>query len=267
MPTTYAAGGRGQPVLFLHGWGLGHRTYARPLAMLVRRGCRVYAPSMPGFGGTPPLPRETRTVAGYGEWAAEFLGAIQVDEPVLVVGHSFGGGVAVTLAHRHPDMVRSLVLLNSVGGARWRRATGRPGYLGGRPVWSWTLQLAREFLPPQRGVNLIVDIWSDVLVNLMRNPVGLWEIGRIAAGADLLAELADLASWDIPILALRGHADGVVPRGAFEAVCAAIGSEGRVVPGNHSFLLANPSSFGEIMANVLAVDARPADRPLLKAVP
>jgi pimeloyl-ACP methyl ester carboxylesterase len=235
--------------------------------MLVSRGCRVYAPSLPGFGGNPPLPADQRTVAGYGEWAAQFLDAVDVGEAVLVVGHSFGGGVAVTLAHGHPELVRSLVLLNSVGGGRWQRAAGRPGYLGGRPVWSWTLQLARELLPPQRGVGLIVDMWYDVASNLVRNPCGLWEIGRMAAGVDLLAELADLASWEIPILALRGHADGVVPRKAFEAVCAALGREGSVIRGNHCFLLADPASFDEVMANVLAVGSGSATHPLLEAVP
>ena len=41
--------------------------------------------------------------------------------------------------------------------------------------------------------------------------------------------------------------------GSFEALCAAIGSEGEVVSGNHSWLLADPDAFGEVMTNVVAV--------------
>ena len=57
-----------------------------------------------GFGGTadlPPargLPRRLRTVGPSGSCEA-----VDVDEPVFVVGHSFGGGVAIRLAHDHPD--------------------------------------------------------------------------------------------------------------------------------------------------------------------
>jgi len=173
VSTHYAVAGEGHPVLFLHGWGLGHRTYSRPLAALTRRGCRVLAPSLPGFGGTGPLDRPERTLAGIGRWAAGFLDVVGVDEPLVVVGHSFGGGVSVSLAHQHPERIAYLVLVNSVGGVRSDHATGRPGYLGGRPLWSWAIQFGRELLPPDKGVRLVRDMWSDVSANLISNPLGL----------------------------------------------------------------------------------------------
>ena len=253
VSTHYAVAGQGRPALFLHGWGLGHRTYSRPLAALTQRGCRVFAPSLPGFGGTRPLPAGRRTLAGYGRWAASFLDAVGVHEPVIVIGHSFGGGVGVTYAHQSPEAVRYLVLVNSVGGGRTQHAAGRPGYLGGRPVWSWAIQLGRELLPPDKGVRLVVDMWSDLAANLRRNPCGLVEVGRLAAGADLLKELEDLREKGVPVLALRGHSDRVVPLSAFEAMCTAIGAPGQIVTGNHSFLLADPGAFDEVMANLLSV--------------
>ena len=258
MSTRYAVAGEGNPVLFLHGWGLGHRTYSRPLAALARRGWRVFAPSLPGFGGTRPLPPEQRTLPGYGRWAASFLEAVGVDEPVIVIGHSFGGGVGVTYAHQSPEAVRYLVLVNSVGGARTQHAAGRPGYLAGRPVWSWVIQFGRELLPPDKGAHLIAGMWSDLAANLRRNPRDLLEVGRIAAAADLLKELEDLRIKGVPILALRGHSDGVVPLAAFEAMCRAIGAPGQIVTGNHSFLLADPEAFDEVMANLLSVGCPPA---------
>ena len=57
------------------------------------------------------------------------------------------------------------------------------------------------------------------------------------------------------MLALRGHADGVVPLSAFQALCEAIGTEGCIVRGNHSFLLADPVAFGEAMGKVLSLSA------------
>ncbi|HEY5875722.1 MAG TPA: hypothetical protein VIT64_10485, partial [Ilumatobacteraceae bacterium] len=47
--------------------------------------------------------------------------------------------------------------------------------------------------------------------------------------------------------------DGIIPRESFEALCVAAGVEGTVVEGTHSWLLADPDQFGEVMTNVLQV--------------
>ena len=56
-----------------------------------------------------------------------------------MIGHSFGGGVAIKLARNQPELVRYLVLLNAIGGlsARypWEWAIGlRPGILARLPM-------------------------------------------------------------------------------------------------------------------------------------
>src|SRR5665213_2676883 len=48
----YGVVGSGPSALFCHGWGLRPNAYARPIAALAAAGCRVVAPSLPGFGGT-----------------------------------------------------------------------------------------------------------------------------------------------------------------------------------------------------------------------
>src|SRR5260370_26373658 len=111
-PALYGVAGDGIPLLFLHGWGLAHHAYKRPLKRLVHLGCRVYAPALPGFGGTADLPGDQLNFGGYANWVAHFLDAVGVTEPVFVVGHSFGGGVAIKLAHDHPRLGPSLVLIN-----------------------------------------------------------------------------------------------------------------------------------------------------------
>jgi len=112
----YGEAGEGLPVVFLHGWGLGQHAYRRPLKRLVQLGCHVWAPALPGFGGTADLPGDDFSLAGYATWLDEFLRVVDLDEPAVVVGHSFGGGVAIKLAHDFPERVRSLVLVNSIGG-------------------------------------------------------------------------------------------------------------------------------------------------------
>ncbi|HUP87107.1 MAG TPA: alpha/beta hydrolase [Acidimicrobiales bacterium] len=61
-----------------------------------------------GFGGATPEPAEATGSAGYAELVAPVLG--ELDGPVVIVGHSFGGRVAVHLAATCPDDVAGLVL-------------------------------------------------------------------------------------------------------------------------------------------------------------
>jgi pimeloyl-ACP methyl ester carboxylesterase len=61
-----------------------------------------------GFGGATPEPPEATGSAGYAAAVAPVLD--ELDGPVVVAGHSFGGRVAVHLAATRPDAVAGLVL-------------------------------------------------------------------------------------------------------------------------------------------------------------
>ena len=52
----YGVAGEGPPVVFVHGWALGSHSYKRALKRLVGLGLKVFAPALPGFGGTADLP-------------------------------------------------------------------------------------------------------------------------------------------------------------------------------------------------------------------
>jgi pimeloyl-ACP methyl ester carboxylesterase len=238
---TYGVGGEGAPVVFLHGWALGSRAYKRAVRRLIRRGCAVYAPAMPGFGGTADLPAEKMTIAGYAAWVDAFMAEAGIEGAALVIGHSFGGGVAIQLAHTYPARVGYLVLLNSVGG------------VADQPPWQWVIHFAQEMLPICSGIETIGAMRDDLVANLVRNPIGLLRAGQVARTADLRTELAELRRREVPVLALTTEGDGVIPQAAFEALCRAVGTDGHVVSGRHSWLLADPDTFGEVLGNVVEV--------------
>jgi hypothetical protein len=96
-------------------------------------------------------------------------------------------------------------------------------------------------------------ILEDAIPNVMHNPLGLWKAGNLARRADLTAELEELKRRNMPVVVLWGDKDKIIPRASFDALCAAIGSQGEVVPGRHSWLLADPDAFGEVMTNSVAV--------------
>ena len=98
-----ARSGEGVPVvLALHGWARTHRDFDAAL-----RGFDAIAVDLPGFGATPP-PTGVWGAADYAACVAAVLDDMAV--PVVVVGHSFGGRVAVHLAAQRPAAVRALVL-------------------------------------------------------------------------------------------------------------------------------------------------------------
>jgi pimeloyl-ACP methyl ester carboxylesterase len=243
----------GVPVLFIHGWGLGQHSYKRALKRLVHLGCRVYAPALPGFGGTPDLPARHFSFEGYADWVDQFCDAVKVTDPAFVVGHSFGGGVAIRFAHDFPERVRTLVLINSVGGSKWGRRGDKPKSLAERPLWDWGIHFPGDILLPKQLTKVLPVVLEDAVPNLVRNPLAFWKVANLARTADLRPELEELKARKLPVVVLWGDKDRIIPRAAFDDVCQAIGLQGEVVEGTHSWLLADPDAFGEVMTNVLPV--------------
>ncbi len=106
-------GGRGTPVLFIHGLGSsGYMEWRFNLEFAAARH-RVYAPDLPGFGRTEK-PR-----ARYGvPYFTRFIDRYMEDRGLrsaAVVGASLGGRVALELALKYPKRVRKLVLVNALG--------------------------------------------------------------------------------------------------------------------------------------------------------
>ena len=92
--------GSGTPwVLALHGWRRDHRDFAATLD-----GIDALAVDLPGFGATPEPDRPWGS-ADYAEAVAPLLDEVQ--QPVVLLGHSFGGRVAAHLAARHAGAVKA----------------------------------------------------------------------------------------------------------------------------------------------------------------
>lgn len=108
-------------VLALHGWGRGR---ADLLPAVV--GVDALVPDLPGFGASPPPP-----VAWGSREFAEQLAPLLAEGGWTVVGHSFGGRIAVQLAAGWPELLSGVVL---TGVPLLRRATSGRAPLGFRVV-------------------------------------------------------------------------------------------------------------------------------------
>ncbi|QHS11092.1 alpha/beta fold hydrolase [Sinimarinibacterium sp. NLF-5-8] len=108
--------GSGAPVLLLHGSGPGVSAWAnwRTVLPALAQQRRVLAPDLSGFGFTDRPAGQVYTLDHWVAHAVGFIDALELPQ-VDLVGNSFGGALALALAIRHPQRVRRLVLMGSVG--------------------------------------------------------------------------------------------------------------------------------------------------------
>lgn len=104
--------GSGPPLLCLHGWGASTDLFA-PLIRDFSASRRLLVPDLPGFGETPEPPEPWDRDAYVG-WILDLLDRLGI-ERADVVGHSFGGSLAIKLAAAHPLRVGKVVLTGSSG--------------------------------------------------------------------------------------------------------------------------------------------------------
>lgn len=104
-----------QTIVLLHGLGTSNLSWGRVIGRLRHR-FHVVAPDLPGFGRSRlPAGKEHASVTDHGNALAEFLEHVPFATPVILVGQSMGGWLAVKAARRVPDRVSHLVLVNSAG--------------------------------------------------------------------------------------------------------------------------------------------------------
>ncbi|MCQ9177686.1 alpha/beta hydrolase [Streptomyces sp. IBSBF 2953] len=111
-------------VVVLHG---GHTRAGLPVGeeVFVEAGHTVLAPSRPGYGRTP-LSTGTST-SGFADVVGALCAHLGITEVAAVVGTSGGGPTAVTMAARHPGLVRRLILQSAVGSLPWPDRVTRIG--------------------------------------------------------------------------------------------------------------------------------------------
>ncbi|MFL6193014.1 MAG: alpha/beta fold hydrolase [Thermoanaerobaculia bacterium] len=104
--------GEGEPILLLHGFGGSAYSWRKVVPALAERH-RVLALDLNGFGYTQrPSTRESYTREGQARLVLGVMDALGI-ERAHVFGHSYGGGLSLYLAFRHPERFRSLVLVDS----------------------------------------------------------------------------------------------------------------------------------------------------------
>ena len=130
--------GKGPPVLLLHGGACDSSDWMETMVPL-SDSYTFHAPDLVGYGQSDRN-RDGYYLSDFTNSTKGLMEALNLDFPVVLVGHSLGGRVALEIALSQPDKVRKLVLIDTTGFsrlARWGTFLGTMAYwirrLLGRP--------------------------------------------------------------------------------------------------------------------------------------
>ncbi len=122
-------GSGGLPVVFVHSLA-GNSTHWTAQLEHLRPSRRVVALDLRGHGRSEPPRDSNYTIAAIAGDIAAVVDTLRLDRFVLV-GHSMGGGVALTYAGNHPDRVAGLALLDPISDGKQISPAEAKAYLSG----------------------------------------------------------------------------------------------------------------------------------------
>ena len=235
--------GHGPVLLLLHGLGCDHTTWSPVIDTLARR-YTVIAPDLLGHGRSDK-PRADYSVGGYANGMRDLLTVLGIDQ-VTVVGHSFGGGVAMQFAYQFPERTERLVLVASGGlGPQVSpliRAVSTPGF---HPAMGLlTMPGVRHAAGiGLRGLSRLPSTWTRDLDEVaeiyesFRDPAARHAIRHVVkAVVDWRGQIVSMAdraylTQEMPMAVVWGEHDRVIPLShAEKAAQLAPGARVRVIP-------------------------------------
>ena len=206
--------GEGAPVVMIHGSGPGVSAFAnwRLNMPVLAEGRRVVALDCVGFGYTD---RAEDGVYSQDLWVRHILAVMDElgIERADVVGNSFGGSMALALAIHHPDRVRSIVLMGSVG-VEFELTPGLDAVWGYEPglqnmrhlldIFAHDRALVTDELAELRFRAADREGISEAFAQMFPEP-------RQASVAALAHDEAAIAGIECPALIIHGREDEVIP--------------------------------------------------------
>jgi len=214
-------GQTGPPVLMIHGASANAREFTWTLAPRLENTHRVFMADRPGHGYSG-RPEDAHNLGVQAAQMAGVLDALAPGEKTVLVGHSFGGAVALRVALDRPDLVKALVLLAPVthewggGGQAWYNSFAAPPLVG--PVFSQLLPLVG---PGQlgNGIDGVFDpapapenYSENSAIGLLFRPPNFRANARDVKALEdqLAAQSKRYGELDMPITVFSGSGDRVI---------------------------------------------------------
>lgn len=248
-PLDFVVDGDGPGVLLIHGTGADAQSNWGELIDSLAYRHRVVAANLPGAGATPPDPQPLDSL-GLADRLVDTADAANIGSSFDVVGHSLGSVLALAVAARVPERVRSLAVH-----AGWARSQARERLM----FDTWGLLLRTDAALLAR--TLVLGAMSEQLLARI-DQRGLDElVAGFAANLDarIAGQITLDAHVDIhdavpavraPTLVLASADDRVIPTRHQRALADAItGARYKEIPGGHGLPFEDPATlFAEVDA-------------------
>lgn len=233
-------------IIILHGWNLSGSRFRALADVFEKAGHRVYTPDLPGFGGEK-APNKPWHVVDYAEFLKTFLDAHRIRQPVII-GHSFGGRVALKFSQIYPESVSRIILTGTPGfspvptGKLWAflAISKVGGLLFALPVLHVFADRARRFLYYVAGAREFIraeGVMRDTFKHIVRD--------------DLTVSMETL---HLPCLLVWGEFDTIVPLSIARRMEESIpGARLKVIPeSDHAVPFKQPEIFASYVTEFLS---------------
>jgi pimeloyl-ACP methyl ester carboxylesterase len=244
VKTWYDEHGEGEPLVLMHGGLVDARFFEPNLAPLAEK-FHVYTPERRGHGHTPdvegPITYQLMT-----DDTIAFLETV-VGKPAVLVGHSDGAFIAMSVAMQRPELVNRLVMIS--GGFN-KSGEAMPGM-------EWNVEQITQFLGPAYG-----EVSPDGEEHF---PVVATKIGEMAATEPNL-DVSELGNVTQRSLVVFSDDDLMTLSHAVQMYDALPNAELAVVPGTSHFLTQEKADLvNRIVLDFLTVQPVPTIAPIRRA--
>jgi pimeloyl-ACP methyl ester carboxylesterase len=209
-PVNYRVVGSGKPVILLHGWRSSVKSWASFQEKLAGEKRKVIIPDLPGFGKTPLPSSQGWPLNYYAQWVEKFIQELgkrgELDFPLTLIGHSFGGRIAIKLGAARKIPLDSIILIDAAGlipPADFSKRIIAEIVKGGE------IFLTAFYFPPRFKEYLRLLVYQIIRQkDYLKVSPEMRETFRKVIGEDLFSLLPEI---DLPTLIIWGEKDTLLP--------------------------------------------------------
>lgn len=253
-------------LVMLHGY-TGSKENWYPLARSLGGRYRLLMPDLPGWGESERKPGVAYGFPEQAEHVAAFIRALSPERPVVLLGHSMGGGIAALVAARHPQAVAQVGLLNAAG-VRFKDNRFGLDVLAGRNPFA-----VEDAASLHRYVDTVfhdaaAKPWipwpaSAALIAKRRGDAAFEQgvLDRIGRGEDSLLPGEEAARIRQPVLLLWCRQDAVIDASALDLYAARIPQARRALLDGcgHMSMMERPRAVAQALTGWIDAHHRRAD--------